>query len=154
MQLKLGGQDAAAVTVVQKGLGLAQMNHARDMIRIEVERLHVAREAVLEAFNARLLRAAAILVLILATVVCMAVHAWRSLSAAARRNDELAKRLAMEASHDALTGLPNRRFFDKWGAAWSRRASAAASLSRCWPSTSTASRRSTIPWVTAPATRY
>lgn len=115
VQLKLGGQDAAAVTVVQDGLGLAQMNHARDMIRIEVERLHVARDAVLEAFNARLLRAAAILVLILATVVCMAAHAWRSLSAAARRNNELAKRLAMEASHDALTGLPNRRFFDKWG---------------------------------------
>lgn len=45
----------------------------------------------------------------------MAVHAWRSLSAAARRNNDLAKRLAMEASHDVLTGLPNRRYFDRWG---------------------------------------
>jgi len=68
----------------------------------------------MDGFNERLLRAAVILVLILTTVVGMALHAWRSLSAAARDNSELAKRLAMEASHDVLTGLPNRRFFDKW----------------------------------------
>jgi len=114
VRLRQDGRGDAALAVVAGGFGKAQMNAARELIAVEVERLRVAREATLDAFNDRLLRAAAILILILTTVVCMAWHAWRSLSAAARRNSELAKRLAMEASHDALTGLPNRRFFDKW----------------------------------------
>jgi diguanylate cyclase (GGDEF)-like protein len=36
------------------------------------------------------------------------------LAAAVRVNGDLARRLSLEASHDALTGLPNRRFFDRW----------------------------------------
>ncbi|GAB3368373.1 GGDEF domain-containing protein [Massilia agri] len=114
VQLKQAGKDAPALAVVRTGYGLVQMREARNIIQAEVERLRLARDETMDAFNDRLLRAAVILILILTTVVCMAVHAWRSLSAAARRNSELAKRLAMEASHDVLTGLPNRRFFDKW----------------------------------------
>ncbi len=114
VQLKQAGKDAPALAVVRTGYGLEQMREARKLIQVEVERLRLARDATMDAFNDRLLRAAVILILILTTVVCMAVHAWRSLSAAASSNSELAKRLAMEASHDALTGLPNRRFFDKW----------------------------------------
>ncbi len=114
VQLRQAGKDGQALAVVRTGYGLVQMREARKMIQVEVERLRLARDATMDAFNDRLLRAAVILILILTTVVCMAVHAWRSLSAAAGRNGELAKRLAMEASHDALTGLPNRRFFDKW----------------------------------------
>ncbi|MEW6762452.1 MAG: diguanylate cyclase [Pseudomonadota bacterium] len=114
VQLKQAGKDSAALAVVRSGYGRTQMREARKLIQAEVERLRVARDETMDAFNDRLLRAAVILILILTTVVCMAVHAWRSLSAAARRNSELAKRLAMEASHDVLTGLPNRRFFDKW----------------------------------------
>jgi len=114
VQLRRQGQEAAALAVVRSGYGTVQMAQARDIIAAEVERLRIAREAIMDGFNGRLLRAAVILVLILTTVVGMALHAWRSLSAAARDNSELAKRLAMEASHDVLTGLPNRRFFDKW----------------------------------------
>lgn len=114
VRLKQVGEDSAALAVVRSGYGRTQMREARKLIQVEVERLRVARDETMDAFNDRLLRAAVILILILTTVVCMAVHAWRSLSAAARRNGELAKRLAMEASHDVLTGLPNRRFFDKW----------------------------------------
>lgn len=114
VQLKQAGKDAPALAVVRTGYGLVQMREARNIIQVEVERLRLARDETMDAFNDRLLRAAVILILILTTVVCMAVHAWRSLSAAASRNSELAKRLAMEASHDVLTGLPNRRFFDKW----------------------------------------
>jgi diguanylate cyclase (GGDEF)-like protein len=114
VQLRQAGREAAALAIVRSGYGMNQMNEARAIIVGEVARLRVAREATMDGFNDRLLRAAVILVLILTTVVCMTVHAWRSLSAAARSNSELAKRLAMEASHDVLTGLPNRRFFDKW----------------------------------------
>ena len=114
VQLKKRGDDAAALAMVREGFGQAKMREARRLVQEEVVRLHLAREAVVDGFNERLLRASVILALMLSTVVAMTVHAWRSLSAAARRNKELAKRLAMEASHDVLTGLPNRRFFDRW----------------------------------------
>ncbi|WP_051933369.1 diguanylate cyclase domain-containing protein [Massilia sp. BSC265] len=114
VQLKKRGDDAAALAIVREGFGRAKMREARQLIQEEVARLRVTRDALMDDFNDRLLRAAVILVLMLSTVVAMTVYAWRSLSAAARRNNELARRLAMEASHDALTGLPNRRFFDCW----------------------------------------
>lgn len=114
VQLKKRGDDAAALAIMREGFGHAKMREARRLIQDEVARLRVFREALMDDFNARLLRAALLLVLMLSTVVAMAVHAWRSLSAAARRNNELAKRLAMEASHDVLTGLPNRRYFERW----------------------------------------
>jgi len=114
VQLKKHGDDAAALDTVRAGFGKEKMLEARQLIQNEVARLRVARDRTMNGFNDRLLHAAALLVLILSTVVIMATHAWRSLSAAARRNSELAKRLAQEASHDALTGLPNRRFYDRW----------------------------------------
>jgi diguanylate cyclase (GGDEF)-like protein len=114
IQLKKHGDNAAALNVVHEGFGRQKMNEARQLIQEEVERLRLARDGIMDGFNDRLLRAALILALMLSTVVAMAVHAWRSLSAAARRNNDLAKRLAMEASHDVLTGVPNRRFFDRW----------------------------------------
>lgn len=113
VQLGKRGDDAA-LAIVREGFGQAKMREARRLIQDEVARLRVARGAIVDGFDEGVLRAALILVLMLSTVVAMAVHAWRSLSAAARRNDELAGRLALEASHDALTGLPNRRFFDRW----------------------------------------
>lgn len=114
VQLKKRGDHAAAVDIVREGFGRQKMLEARRLIGEEVERLRQARDAVMDGFNQRLLRAAVILVLMLSTVVAMALHAWRSLSAAARSNTELAGRLALEASHDVLTGLPNRRFFERW----------------------------------------
>ncbi|MCC2954076.1 diguanylate cyclase [Massilia sp. IC2-477] len=114
VQLRKRGDPEAAMNIVREGFGRQKMLEARQLIQDEVARLRVARDTIIDGFNERLLRAAAILVVMLSTVVAMALHAWRSLSAAARRNNELAKRLAMEASHDVLTGLPNRRFFDRW----------------------------------------
>ncbi|QOY95361.1 diguanylate cyclase [Massilia sp. UMI-21] len=113
VQMKKRGDGAAAANIVREGFGQQKMREARRLIQEEVERLRVLREGIMQGFNDRLLRSAAILALMLSTVVAMAVHAWRSLCAAARRNNELARRLALEASHDALTGLPNRRFFER-----------------------------------------
>ena len=114
VQLRKRGDDSAALAIMREGFGKAKMIEARQLIHQEVTRLRVVRDALMDDFNDRLLRAALILVLMLSTVVAMSVHAWRSLTTAAQRNNELAKRLAMEASHDVLTGLPNRRFFDRW----------------------------------------
>lgn len=114
VQLRKRGDASAALAIVREGFGRTKMREARRLIQDEVARLRVVRDAVMDDFNDRLLRAALILVLMLSTVVAMSVHAWRSLTTAAQRNNELAKRLALEASHDVLTGLPNRRFFDRW----------------------------------------
>jgi diguanylate cyclase (GGDEF)-like protein len=114
VQLEKRGDAAAALETMRAGFGKEKMMEARRVIQVEVERLRVARDATMDGFNDRLLRAGLLLVLILSTVVIMSTLAWRSLSSAARRNSELAKRLAQEASHDVLTGLPNRRFYDRW----------------------------------------
>jgi diguanylate cyclase (GGDEF)-like protein len=114
VQLKKRGDDEAAANIVREGFGQQKMVEARQLIGGEVDRLRAARETLIDGFNGRLLRAAVTLILMLATAVAMGLHAWRSLTEAARRNNELARRLAMEASHDVLTGLPNRRFYDRW----------------------------------------
>ncbi|MFC5462608.1 diguanylate cyclase [Massilia niabensis] len=112
--LKKRKDDAGATYVVLQGIGRATMREARRTVQVELDRLRIERDRAMRAFDDRLLRAAVILVLILSAVVCLAVHTWRSMSQSARENNELANRLAIEASHDSLTGLPNKRFFGQW----------------------------------------
>ncbi|MFC5459269.1 sensor domain-containing diguanylate cyclase [Massilia niabensis] len=112
--LKKRKDDASAIYVVFQGSGRATMREARKTVQTELDRLRLERDHAMQAFDDRLLRAAIILVLILSTVVCIAIQTWRSISHAAQENNDLANRLAIEASHDSLTGLPNKRFFERW----------------------------------------
>lgn len=112
--LKRRSDGDGAMAVVAEGSGRATMRQARAIIDKELELLQVERERILVEFNYRLRRAAIILVTMLTAVVCLAIQAWRSVSASARDSNDIAQRLALEASHDALTGLPNRRFFERW----------------------------------------
>ena len=112
--LKKQGDSAAALEVVKKGYGKSTMDEARQVIQRNIEQLRLKRDHTIDRLDARLRRSAILLVLILATVSSLAAHAWRSMSKAVRANNHLAQTLSREASHDVLTGLPNRRFFDRW----------------------------------------
>jgi diguanylate cyclase (GGDEF)-like protein len=90
------------------------MDEVRRLIQRNIEQLRLQRDQTIERLDGRLRRSATLLILILATVSTLAAQAWRSLSKAVAVNNSLAQTLAREASYDALTGLPNRRFFDRW----------------------------------------
>lgn len=106
-------QDAA-VQIVRQGYGKAAMDQNRLLIERHLVRLGHEHDIILNNLRNHFLRAGVLLVAMLLTISGLAAYTWRHLTQAVRRNNALAKQLTQEASHDALTGLPNRRFFDKW----------------------------------------
>ena len=112
--LKKRGDAANALKVVTSGYGKEAMDEARALIQRQLSLLRGARDDIMSDVDTQYARSAIFLVLMLSAVVALTVHAWKSLSKSARHNTDLARHLAREASHDALTELPNRRFFDRW----------------------------------------
>lgn len=112
--LKREGNSAGALAIVNAGYGKATMDQARVLISKDLEQLRSQRDQDIAELNDRLSRAVVLIVLMLVAVVALTFYAWRSLSISARVNNEVAKRASKEASHDPLTGLPNRRFFSRW----------------------------------------
>lgn len=109
------GDTEAALRTVRQGYGRDVMEQSRVLIDGILERLRTGQAQRMDELSIRLWRAAILLVLIMAIAVGLAFYAWLTASASARVNRELAQRLDREATHDALTGLPNRRFFERWG---------------------------------------
>jgi diguanylate cyclase (GGDEF)-like protein len=112
--LRRANDVAAALQVVQKGYGKAVMDQNRQLIERNLNRLRHERDIIMDDLQVRFWRAAMLLVGMLLTISALAAYTWQRLSRAVKANNALAKRLSQEATHDALTGMPNRRFFDKW----------------------------------------
>jgi len=112
--LRRSGDAAAALQVVGQGYGKAVMDRNRLLIERHLERLRHQRDRILDSLYARFWRSAVFLIGILLTISGLAIDTWRRLTRAVRENGRLARQLSREATHDALTGLPNRRFFDRW----------------------------------------
>jgi diguanylate cyclase (GGDEF)-like protein len=110
---KKGGIDEAG-KVLMLGHGKSVMDEARAIIGQELARFARIRDASRHEVVLRLERAARVFVGIAVTAAILATLAWYALAHSARMNLDLARRLARDASHDTLTGLPNRRFFDRW----------------------------------------
>jgi diguanylate cyclase (GGDEF)-like protein len=109
-----GNKTDAARNVVKQGYGKAVMDRSRRLIELNLERLRRERDVILDDLHVRFWRAGVFLLGTLLAICGLAAYTWKRLSGAVRDNNRLAKRLSREAMHDALTGLPNRRFFDKW----------------------------------------
>lgn len=108
------GNDASAMSIVQGGSGKEMMDEVRLIIQSDLDWLRSSSDAIMEEMSRRYLQGAIILILIVVLVVALALTAWNSISDSAGKYNNLARRLALEASHDALCGLPNRRLFDQW----------------------------------------
>jgi len=114
--IALGRADRlpAALDVVRQGYGRTLMDENRNLIEHNLDRLRHERDLILDNLHIKLWRAAVFLNGILLTILGLAIYTWYRLTHAVRTNGRLASQLSREATHDALTGLPNRRYFDKW----------------------------------------
>jgi diguanylate cyclase (GGDEF)-like protein len=112
--LRRADNPAAALQVVKQGYGKAVMDSNRLLIERNLARLRHERDVILDHLHVRFWRAAIFLIGLLLTISGLAFDTWRRLTQAVRTNRRLANELSREATHDVLTGLPNRRFFDKW----------------------------------------
>lgn len=112
--LKRSGKVESAQEIVVDGYGKVVMDKVRDLVDKSLTRLRLDRDRMLDTLHDKILIGTILLVLIPATAIGITLVAGRSLTKAVRKNNELARRLSQEAAHDTLTGLPNRRFFDKW----------------------------------------
>ena len=109
VRLRRAGNEAAALARMRDGSGRAYMVEARTLLDSMMLRVRSGRSATGQELSEQVRTAGAILLSILATVAVMAALAMQQLLRALRRNEELSRRLDFEATHDELTGLPNRR---------------------------------------------
>ena len=114
VDLRETGQVDGALAIVKTGDGKKLMDAVRDEINPLVNRLRLARADSLkkEQRNFALVSRLGSLVIVLILIIIGAAFAW--LSASLRALDRLQQQRADEAMHDALTGLPNRRYFNEW----------------------------------------
>jgi diguanylate cyclase (GGDEF)-like protein len=106
------GNAAQALATVNAGYGKSTMDEARAVISHSYERITSARDASRVDTSYRIKRAAILLSVMGVTVAFLIVYGWRIMSRAAKENGKLADQLGRAAMHDALTGLPNRRYFE------------------------------------------
>lgn len=112
--LRRANHTSAALDIVKQGIGKSVMDQNRFLIERNLSRLQQERNVILNNLDERIIRSGIFLVGVLLTISGLAIYTWRRLTQAVRANRRLIKQLAQESTHDTLTGLPNRRFFDKW----------------------------------------
>lgn len=114
IRLQERGRPGGALELMKSDHGKRLMDELRELIQQLIaqssgERDLLATEIAEAASSTRLMQVVGTSLL----VVFVSLSMWQ-LSAALRGNARLVDRLAQEATHDALTGLPNRRQLLQW----------------------------------------
>lgn len=114
IRLQDRGREASALEVMKSDYGKRAMDELRTIIeqliaQMSEERDDLARQIAEEALLTRVLMITGTSLL----VVFVSLAMWK-LSTTLRANALLLQRLETEATHDALTGLPNRRYLGGW----------------------------------------
>lgn len=114
IQLRKNQQIEAALKRVQDGSGKKYMDQAREVLGKLMDDTRSARSKTNREISERINKARYALVSIAFTIIVMVMVATLKLLTMLHSNAELSRRLALESTHDELTGLPNRRMFYTW----------------------------------------
>jgi CHASE3 domain sensor protein len=114
VQLAQQGQPLAAQRIVLEGSGKVWMDTIRRIVTKAMDRARAHRDADGLEVSRLTNRASVVLGLICASVFLLILYAWMSIARSARTAALLAQQLGIEASRDLLTGLFNRRSFERW----------------------------------------
>ncbi|GEM_PF-661783 len=108
-----GGLQSAGARI-RSGVDKQYMDEARAILNQQMDAVR-ARRTELNKDTANRVRYAGHLLLGIALLLVVIVgYAIKELIYSSKRNAELAKQMEVEATHDELTGLPNRRLLIEW----------------------------------------
>jgi diguanylate cyclase (GGDEF)-like protein len=104
----------AAIAVLRSGVGRANMNELRSTLQGEIERANTRRGEIVRQISATVQSASYLLVGVSLAVLLIVGYAVRQLLRFFSANARLTQLLNEQATHDPLTGLPNRRMLLQW----------------------------------------
>lgn len=117
VDLREGGDMDGALQVVRSGAGRRLMQDIRSELTILMNHVRGHRDRLSGDVGRKASEAALAFGSIALTVVLLVAYAWSTIVRVGRKNALLTQQLAIEASRDTLTGLANRRLFERWLAA-------------------------------------
>jgi diguanylate cyclase len=114
VRLQAAGNSAAAVRRLRDNTGMQMMDEMRSITTDLMDGVRQERTLVNEENKKRIERAQYVLISIGMVLIITVGLAATLLARLIRQSSELALRLETEATHDGLTGLPNRRLLLQW----------------------------------------
>ncbi len=114
IRLRRAGDLAGAVAIVNSGKGKVIMDELRSLHKELLDRFLDERTAINNTIGERMDRAKWLFGFVTLVIAVILWGGHRMLSGALSRNQALSERLEHEATHDALTHLPNRRLAFEW----------------------------------------
>jgi diguanylate cyclase (GGDEF)-like protein len=114
IRLRKSAGPRAVLEAVRAGAGREHMNQIRATIHTEVERLGARRTGIAARTSTNVQLASYLFAGVSIAVVLIVGYAVRQLIRFFRSNAQLTQLLNEQATHDQLTGLPNRRLLLQW----------------------------------------
>lgn len=114
IRLRDEGNLDKALTIVNSEQDAMFMAHSRELINDYSERYRAVQAGLEEAMIARLSGAIGIFFLWVGSIAGLIAVAFSRIRSAQKQLNRVAEQLNIDATHDTLTGLPNRRYLNDW----------------------------------------